>query len=175
MNLLRDQDAIPEIPIFLESPMGANATEVFLKYPGWHALGEKRCREMVSNIIIVKDIAQSKSILASESPKIVLAGSGMVSGGRVLHYLAKHISNPETTVLLVGFQAEGTCGRQLQEGVHEIKFFGQWYAVKAEIIQTVSLSAHGDQNDILKWIGQFDQKTKKVFLNHGESYIKVKN
>jgi len=108
LNLLRDQDAIPEIPIFLESPMGANATEGFLKYPGWHVLGEKRCREMVSNIIIVKDIAQSKSILASESPKIVLAGSGMASGGRVLHYLAKHISNPETTVLLVGFQAEGT-------------------------------------------------------------------
>lgn len=168
LTLLQSQDAIPDLPIFLDSPMGANATEVFLNHPGWHTLGEKRCKEMCNNIIIVKDIQQSKSVLNSDSPKIVLAGSGMISGGRVLHYLAKHISNPETTVLLAGFQAEGTRGRQLQEGVHEIKFFGQWHSVKAEIIQTASLSAHADQNDILKWLGQFDKTTKKIFINHGE-------
>ena len=168
LTLLKYQDLIPEIPVFLDSPMGANATEVFLNHPGWHTLGEKRCKEMCHNIIIVKDIQQSKSILNSNSPKIVLAGSGMVSGGRVLHYLANHISNPETRVLLAGFQAEGTRGRQLQEGVHEIKFFGQWHSVKAEIIQTAGLSAHADQNDIMKWLGQFDKTTKKVFINHGE-------
>ncbi len=168
LTQLKFQESIPDIPIFLDSPMGANATEVFLKHPGWHTLGEKRCKEMCQNIIVVRDIQQSKSVLNSDSPKIVLAGSGMVTGGRVLHYLAKHIGNPESTVLLAGFQAAGTRGRQMQEGVHEVKFFGQWHRVRAEIIQTAGLSAHADQNDLLKWLGQFDKTTKKIFINHGE-------
>ncbi|MEX2596858.1 MAG: MBL fold metallo-hydrolase [Salibacteraceae bacterium] len=169
ISVLKSKDAIPDIPVFLDSPMGANATEVFLKYPTWHKLGEQRVKQMCSEIHIVKNIAQSISIREDEGRKIILAGSGMITGGRVLHHLSKHISNPKTTVLLAGFQAAGTRGRQLQEGVHEIKFFGKWHQVKAEIIQISSLSAHGDQNDMLKWLGQFGNNPRKVFINHGEA------
>lgn len=168
LSQLKEQNLIPDLPVFLDSPMGANATEVFLRYPEWHKLGESRCKAMCNAINIVADAKHSKAVLENDSPKIVLAGSGMVTGGRVLYYLAKHISNPQSTVLLAGFQAEGTRGRQLQEGVHEIKFFGKWHRVNAEIIQTATLSAHGDQADLLEWLGKFNERTKGVFINHGE-------
>jgi len=143
LTLLKANGDIPDLPVFLDSPMGINATKVFLKYPSWHAIGEKRCQDMCNGIHLIKDAAHSRSVQADDSPKIVLAGSGMITGGRVLHYLYKHISNPESTLLLAGFQAAGTRGRQIQEG-------------------------HADQADLIDWTAQFDKHLTKVLLNHGE-------
>lgn len=148
--------------------MGINATLTFLKYPAWHTLGEQRCKETCGDVHIIQNASHSRTVQADDSPKIILAGSGMISGGRVLHHLNKHISNPDSTLLLAGFQAEGTRGRQIQEGAHGVKFFGTWHKVRMEVFQTSSLSAHADQADLLKWVGQFDQTLKGVFLNHGE-------
>ncbi len=168
LTLLKANGDIPDLPVFLDSPMGINATKVFLKYPSWHAIGEKRCQDMCNGIHLIKDAAHSRSVQADDSPKIVLAGSGMITGGRVLHYLYKHISNPESTLLLAGFQAAGTRGRQIQEGANEIKFFGTWHPVRMEVFQTASLSAHADQADLIDWTAQFDKHLTKVLLNHGE-------
>ena len=101
-------------------------------------------------------------------PKIVIAGSGMVTGGRVLTYLKQLIDEPTTTVLLVGYQAEGTRGRQLLEGAHEIKFFGKWHPVKAQIHHIESLSAHADQDELLNWMNAIKNKPEDLFLIHGE-------
>lgn len=166
---LKNANRIPDIPVFLDSPMGINATKVFLKYPSWHAIGEQRCKEMCHSIYIIKDAEHSRKVREDNAPKIVLAGSGMLTGGRVLHHLDKHIDNPETTLLLAGFQAEGTRGRQLQEGLHEVKFFGNWRKVKIEIHHTTGLSAHADQNDLIDWVAHIKNRPSRIFLNHGES------
>ncbi len=92
----------------------------------------------------------------------------MVIGGRVLTYLTKYLERPETRVLLVGYQAVGTRGRQLQEGVHEVKIYGQYYPVKAKIVTLQGLSAHADQRELLNWLGGIKNKPEKVFIVHGE-------
>jgi metallo-beta-lactamase family protein len=93
----------------------------------------------------------------------------MITGGRVLSYLERYIDKPENTVMLVGYQAEGTRGRKLLEGAKEIKFYGKYYPVKAKVVLVEGLSAHGDQNDLLNWLRDLQQKPKKIFLVHGEN------
>ncbi|MCB0617959.1 MAG: MBL fold metallo-hydrolase, partial [Saprospiraceae bacterium] len=102
--------------------------------------------------------------------KIVLAGSGMITGGRILHYLDKYISDERNTVLLVGFQAAGTRGRSLEEGAEEVKFFGQYHRIKAEIRKITSLSAHADRSEIMAWLKKFEKAPRQVFINHGEPH-----
>jgi metallo-beta-lactamase family protein len=99
---------------------------------------------------------------------VVIAGSGMVTGGRVLTYLQQFIDNPTTTVLLAGYQAEGTRGRELLDGAHEIKFYGKYYPVRAKIEHIESLSAHADQNELLDWLSCIKNIPECVFLVHGE-------
>jgi metallo-beta-lactamase family protein len=93
----------------------------------------------------------------------------MVTGGRVLSYLEKYIGLPETTVIIVGYQAEGTRGRKLLEGAKDIKIHGKYYEVKAKILEIEGLSAHGDQEDLINWLSNLENKPKKVFLVHGEN------
>ena len=94
----------------------------------------------------------------------------MVTGGRVLTYLTKYIEKPETRLLLVGYQAEGTRGRKLQEGAHEVKIYGKYYPVKAKIILLQGLSAHADQRELLDWLGGIKNMPEKVFIVHGEAH-----
>jgi metallo-beta-lactamase family protein len=116
---------------------------------------------------LITSAQASRAIVNDSRPKIVLAGSGMVTGGRVLHYLNRYVSEERNTVLLVGFQAEGTRGRALEEGAGEIKFFGQYHKVKAEVKKMTSLSAHADQSELLTWLKHFKEAPRQVFINHG--------
>jgi metallo-beta-lactamase family protein len=93
----------------------------------------------------------------------------MLTGGRVLTYLERYISRPETTVIIIGYQAEGTRGRKLLEGAQEIKIRGKYYSVQANILEIQGLSAHGDQNDLLRWLSELKAPPQKVFLVHGEN------
>jgi metallo-beta-lactamase family protein len=108
-------------------------------------------------------------LILDERPKVVIAASGMVTGGRVLSYLEHYIVLPQTTVIMVGYQAEGTRGRKLLEGAKEIKIHGQYYPVKAKILEIQGLSAHGDQKDLLNWLSELENKPNRVFLVHGEN------
>ena len=117
---------------------------------------------------IITSYRETWETIDNPQPKIVIAGSGMVTGGRVLTYLKQLIDEPTTTVLLVGFQAEGTRGRQLLEGTHELKFFGKYHDVKAQIHHIESLSAHADQQGLLDWASTIKNVPEKVFLIHGE-------
>jgi len=160
---------IPNIPIFIDSPMGNRVLEVFQRFPKWHKLSLSEYRAMCNHVTILESYKETWETIDNKSPKIVIAGSGMVTGGRVLTYLQQLIDEPATTVLLVGYQAEGTRGRQLQDGAHEIKFFGKYYPVKATIKSIESLSAHADQSDLLSWMSIIKNIPENVFLIHGES------
>ncbi|QHI35652.1 Ribonuclease [Kordia antarctica] len=165
---LYKKNKIPNIPIFVDSPMGANVLEVFRRFPKWHKLPIDEYNAMCNHMNIVASYRETWETIDDKRSKIIIAGSGMVTGGRVLTYLQQLIDEPSTTVLLVGYQAEGTRGRQLQEGAHEIRFFGKYYPVKATIKNIDSLSAHADQKDLLDWMRNIKNIPEKVFLIHGE-------
>lgn len=165
---LYKKNKIPNIPIFIDSPMGNNVLSVFERFPEWHKLSLKEYRQMCDHFEIISSYADTWKTIDDPRPKIVIAGSGMVTGGRVLTYLKQLIDMPSTSVLLVGYQAEGTRGRQLYEGAHEIKLFGKYYPVKANIRHLESLSAHADQNELLDWMGSIKNIPETVFLIHGE-------
>jgi metallo-beta-lactamase family protein len=162
---------IPNIPIFIDSPMGNNVLDVFKRFPKWHKLSEEEYSAMCNHVNIIQSYKETWETIDDKRSKIVIAGSGMVTGGRVLTYLKQLIDEPSTTVLLVGYQAEGTRGRQLLEGAHEIKFFGKYYPVKATVKHLESLSAHADQEDLLNWMSNIKNVPEKVYLIHGEPMV----
>ncbi|WP_158849178.1 MBL fold metallo-hydrolase RNA specificity domain-containing protein [Algibacter sp. L1A34] len=165
---LYKKNKIPNIPIFIDSPMGNNVLEVFKRFPEWHKLSMEDYNAMCEHVNIIESYKDTWKTIDDKRSKIIIAGSGMVTGGRVLTYLQQLIDESSTTVLLVGYQAEGTRGRQLKEGAHEIRFRGKYYPVKAEIKCIDSLSAHGDQNDLLDWMSAIKNMPENVFLIHGE-------
>jgi len=165
---LYKKNKIPNIPIFIDSPMGNNVLEVFQRFPKWHKLSMADYNAMCNHINIIESYRETWETIDDKRSKIIIAGSGMVTGGRVLTYLQQLIDEPSTTVLLVGYQAEGTRGRQLQEGAHEVRFFGKYYPVKATIKHIESLSAHADQNELLNWMSNIKNIPEQVFLVHGE-------
>lgn len=157
-----------DVSVVLDSPMGTKAVSVFHKYPDWHKLTDRNVDEMIQNTRLVRSFKETWEVVDSPDPKIVIAGSGMVTGGRVLTYLQQYIDRPETTVLLAGFQAEGTRGRQLLSGTDEIKFYGKYHPVKARIEILDGLSAHADKNELLEWVSELKAAPEKVYLIHGE-------
>ncbi len=165
---LYGKNRIPNIPIFIDSPMGNNVLSVFEKFPKWHKLSPGEYRAMCNHFTIISSYADTWKTIDDPRPKIVIAGSGMVTGGRVLTYLKQLIDHSTTNVLLVGYQAEGTRGRQLLEGAHELKFFGKYVPVKAKVYHFESLSAHADQYELLHWLGALKNIPEQVFLIHGE-------
>lgn len=169
LSKLKNEGKLPNIPIYLDSPMGVNVTEVMLRSDGWHRLSIEEINDMDRIAHLITDANTSRAIVADPSPKIVLAGSGMVTGGRVLHYLDRYLGDQRNTVLLVGFQAAGTRGRSLEEGATELKFFGKYHPVKAQVKKITSLSAHADQGEILRWLKHFKEAPKQIFINHGEA------
>ncbi|MGJ8744287.1 MBL fold metallo-hydrolase RNA specificity domain-containing protein [Polaribacter sp.] len=165
---LYKENKIPNIPIFVDSPMGNRVLDVFKRFPKWHKLPMEEYSAMCNHINIIQSYKETWETIDDKRSKIIIAGSGMVTGGRVLTYLQQIIDEPSTTVLLVGYQAEGTRGRQLLEGAHEIRFYGKYYPVKATIKTIESLSAHADQQDLLNWMKNIKNVPEKVFLIHGE-------
>lgn len=164
------KNKIPNIPIFIDSPMGNEVLDVFERFPQWHKLDKNEFREMKRHFKIITSYKDTWKTIDYNHPKVVIAGSGMVTGGRVLTYLRYYLEKPETTVLLVGFQAEGTRGRQLLEGSQEIKIFGKYCQVKAKIQHIDSLSAHADQSGLLAWTSEIKNIPEQVFLVHGEPH-----
>lgn len=166
---LKLEGRIPDIPYIIDTPMGISVLDIFLNNRKWHKLSEQDCVEMCKMFNMISDYKDTIEAIYDKRAKVVIAASGMITGGRVLSYLERYIGLPETTVIIVGYQAEGTRGRKLLEGANEIKIYGKYYDVKAYIIEIEGLSAHGDQNDLLNWLSELESKPKKVFLVHGEN------
>lgn len=166
---LKSEGKIPNIPYIIDTPMGIRILDVFENNTKWHKLSPNECVEMCKMFTMIIDYKDTIEAIYDKQPKVVIAASGMVTGGRVLSYLEKYIGLPETTVIIVGYQAEGTRGRKLLEGAKDIKIHGKYYEVKANILEIEGLSAHGDQQDLINWLSILENKPKKVFLVHGEN------
>ncbi|MFN0216947.1 MAG: MBL fold metallo-hydrolase RNA specificity domain-containing protein [Saprospiraceae bacterium] len=165
---LRISGELPDLPLIMDSPMGARVLGVFEKHRGWHKLSSAEYTAMCEMFQVVENYRETQNLIETKYPKVIIAGSGMVTGGRVLSYLQAYIENPRHTVLLAGFQGEGTRGRQLLEGAHEIKIHGKYYSVKSRVEILHGLSAHGDQQELLNWMSELKAAPENVFVIHGE-------
>lgn len=166
---LRKAHEIPNLPLYMDSPMGKNVLDIFHHNQSWHKLPTDDCNEMCKDIRLIKSIDETLNLARDKKAKIIIAGSGMGSGGRVLTYFQNLLGDAASTVLLVGYQAEGTRGRQLLEGAKEIKLYGKYYEVKAKIENIEGLSAHADQKGLIDWLSEIENKPAKVYVVHGEA------
>lgn len=171
---LEDRGKIPAIPVHIDSPMAIDATDIYCAHPDEHDLDmkllmdKKLCPLCCKKSYIHRTPEESKAINDLPGPLIIISASGMATGGRVLHHLKLRLPDPKTTVLFVGFQAEGTRGRVLQDGKKEIKMFGEIVPVRAKIKTIDGFSAHADQKEILRWLRSFKKAPIKTFVIHGE-------
>lgn len=166
---LREKALIPNIPIYMDSPMGTNVLDVFEHNLSWHMLTSENCKEMCRDINLIRTIQETYKLAASKESKIIIAGSGMASGGRVLTYFAQYLGDPSATIILAGYQAEGTRGRALLEGAKELKLFGKYFPVRATIENMEGLSAHADQKGLIDWLSELNSTPDEIFIVHGES------
>jgi metallo-beta-lactamase family protein len=169
---LRDRDEIPQVPVYVDSPMAHAITTVFEKHPGYLDQEYNDLRGRIGSLVtpawltFTESVDESKAITASTEPAIVLSASGMCEHGRILHHLKHGIENDKNLVLLVGYQAVNTLGRRLQNGDRKVRIFGDEFTVKAEIQTLNSFSAHADRLELFRYIK--DSHAKKAFLVHGE-------
>ncbi len=165
---LEQKEDIPSIPIYLDSPMGTDVSKVFNKYHRWHKLGEEVFSKVFERTRMVNSFSETEQLALDRKPKIVIAGSGMMNGGRILTYLKRHLGNPESTIIIPGYQAEGTRGRSIHDGAHEVKIHGEYYPVRAHIEDVKTMSSHADQRMILQWLAGIAKQPECIFINHGE-------
>ncbi|CDN95860.1 MBL fold metallo-hydrolase RNA specificity domain-containing protein [Agrobacterium tumefaciens] len=165
---LKTAGRLGQIPIYLDSPMAINATDLLHKHRGDHRLTAAQCDAICSIATYTRDVEESKAITSSAFPKVVISASGMATGGRVLHHLKAFAPHSRNTILFSGFQAAGTRGRAMLQGAREIKIHGQWVPVNARIEDVSMLSAHADANELLRWLSGFRSPPSRVFIVHGE-------
>jgi metallo-beta-lactamase family protein len=172
-ELVVDGD-LPEIPVFLDSPMGIEATALYTRFLGEH---DAEMREFFAeqenpifppSLQVTPTSADSRKLNSMDGPAIIISASGMATGGRILHHLKLRLPDPRNTVLFVGYQAVGTKGRRLVDGDEEVKIHGEWVPVKAHISRISGLSAHADAGELMVWLGRRDRDPEKVVLIHGE-------
>lgn len=172
-NLLND-NRIPLIPAYVDSPMAVRVTEVFKRHP---ELFDKEANEMLHNgqhpfdfpgLHMSRTADESKAINELKKSAIIIAGSGMCTGGRIKHHLKNNITDPKNTILFVGYQAVGTLGRIILDGKEEVRIHGQPWPVRAQIERIEGFSAHADRNELMRWLDSVDGSPKKVFVVHGE-------
>lgn len=175
LRQLEDQQRIPTLPVYVDSPMAINVTDIYCRHPEDHDLDmkllmdEKLCPLCCRTYHLVRSPQESKALNDRPGPMIVIAGSGMATGGRVLHHLERRLPDPRNTVLLVGFQAEGTRGRLLRDGASSIRMHGVNVPVRARIENVDGLSAHADRNEILGWLKGFERPPEQTYVVHGEA------
>lgn len=178
LNQLVHAKRIPDIPVFVDSPLAVNVTDTFRKYSD---LFDEETRKMLNDdsdgdvfgfrrLRYVREVEESKALNDLRGPFIVISSSGMCEAGRVLHHLKNTITDPRNTVLITGFQAENTLGRKILDGQAEVPIFGEPYRLRAEVAKISELSGHADQRELLAWVAPIAKGLKKVFLVHGEPH-----
>ncbi len=166
---LRRRYRIPDVPVYLNSPMAIDATELFLAHPAEHRLDPSQCRLLRENVRFIRTPEESKELTPLRGPMIVVSASGMATGGRVLHHLRTVAPDHRSSIVFVGFQAAGTRGDALVRGTDEIKIFGRYLPVKAEVHRIDGLSAHADWRELLDWLASGSLQPDRTFVVHGEA------
>ena len=159
LDQLEAERRIPQLPVYLDSPLAIEATEIYVRHGGLRVPERYR---------FARNPEESKALNDLRGPVIIISASGMATGGRVLHHLAMRLPDERTTVLLVGFQSAGTRGRLLADGAREVKMLGRLVPVRARIERIDALSAHADRNEILRWLAAFARAPVMTYLVHGE-------
>jgi metallo-beta-lactamase family protein len=168
VSRLKKTKAIPDVPVYLNSPMAVKATRIFCDFVGEHALTPEECEDLCEAAQFVTDMEDSKRLNARRDPAIVISASGMATGGRVLHHLKALAPDPKNLILFAGFQAAGTRGEAMVHGAEAVKIHGEMVPVRAEVVSLETLSAHADADEILAWLKTFSGPPKMTFLTHGE-------
>ncbi len=168
LSVLFKANEIPELPVYLDSPMAINATELFYRHHELHRLSEQECREIFDMVTFTRSINESKELQLSRQSKIIISASGMLTGGRVLHHLKQHLPNENNAIIFVGFQAAGTRGAKILSGCESIKIHGEYVPVKARLVNMENISAHADYTELGDWLSHLPSPPKKTFIVHGE-------
>jgi len=174
LNLLFLEKRIPKLTVFVDSPMANKVTQVFRNHP---ELFDEEMKDLLednnspfafANLRYVNTVQESKAVNNNRGTSIIIAGSGMCTGGRVKHHIANNITNPANTLLFVGYQAIGTLGRIILDGVEEIRLFGKKFPMKMKVKRIEGFSAHAGKNELFDWVTNIKKAPRKVFITHGE-------
>lgn len=178
LDQLADQNILPKVPIYLDSPLAIRATEIYrhFKHYLWfdRSIGTSPDKDFFSfdRLTVTLSIDASKKINDDHGPKIIIAGSGMMTGGRILHHLKRYLPDKKSGVLIIGYQAQGTMGRRIKEGATSVKIHRRDVEVKATVKAIGSFSAHGDRNKLRRWLKPKNGRVEKIFLVHGDPAVK---
>ena len=165
---LKRSGGIPNVPVFLDSPMAVDATALYHRHRSEHRLSFEECEGLCHVAKIVNSPEESRWLDGQPMPKVILAGSGMATGGRVVHHIKALAPDPRNTIVFAGFQAAGTRGAAMVAGAPSVKIHGQYVPVRAEVAMLDALSAHADCEEILGWLGAFQGPPRRTFVTHGE-------
>jgi len=171
---LEEERVIPEIPVYVDSPMAVSATDIFMRHRQDHDLESKVLGMRGTDILrtarlqFAQTPAQSKAINEVKNRAVIISASGMATGGRILHHLAHRLPDPRNTLLFIGYQAAGTRGRTILEGAPDVKIHGEYIPVRAHVENITGFSAHADYNETLAWLSSFNYAPRKIFIVHGE-------
>lgn len=168
LDLLIREEKIPELPIYLDSPMAIDTSHIYCHFRELHRLDETQCKSMCRRTQYLTSVEESKSLSKLTYPHVILAGSGMMTGGRILHHLKRLVGNHRNSIILAGYQAGGTRGARLAAGESAIKIHGNFYDVKAEVHSLNGLSGHADYQEIIDWLKLTPQTPSKIFVVHGD-------
>jgi metallo-beta-lactamase family protein len=168
LHLLKEQRRIPDLPIFLNSPMAADATRIYQEHRAEHRLTPEQCRALGTTARIVSSVEESMRLNTLRMPSVIVSASGMATGGRVLHHLKAYAPDPRCSILFVGYQAMGTRGAAMVAGAASVKIHGEHVPIRAEVIDLPGFSAHADRDGLLAWIGALAKAPRQVYLTHGE-------
>jgi len=160
---------IPSIPVFLNSPMAQDATKIFCRHHKINRLDSAQCQQIFNVAKFVNNMEESIALNNLKQPAILIAGSGMATGGRVIHHLKEYAPNPQNTILFTGYQSAGTRGDTILKGNKEVKIHGQFVPINAEVALIENLSAHPDQGELIDWAKSIKTKPLKVFITHRET------
>ena len=168
IHLLKAAQIIPDIPVFLNSPMATEAMKIFGRHAGEHRLGARECDALMRTAQIISTVEESEALNRRKGPMIVVAGSGMATGGRVVHHIKAFAPDERNTLLFTGFQAGGTRGAAITAGSDAVKIHGEYVPIKAEVAMIDNLSGHADASEIMGWLRGFRAPPRRTFITHGE-------
>jgi metallo-beta-lactamase family protein len=166
---LMDQDRVPRVPLHLNSPMAISATEIFIDHHALHRLSSAECERLRTDVDFSRTVEASKLLSSARGPRIVVTASGMATGGRVLHHLRQLAPDHRNSIVFVGFQAAGTRGDALVSGAREIKIFGDYTPVRADVEMIAGLSAHADHRELINWLKSGQLDPRHAYVVHGEA------
>lgn len=168
IDTLIKSGTIPNVPVFLDSPMAVNVTELYKRHHADHKLSQQGIKDVFRVAKMVQTVEQSKALNELRYPRIIISASGMATGGRVLHHLRTLVEDHRNAIVFVGFQAAGTRGARMVAGEQTVRVFGQDLVVKAKVHAIEGLSAHADADQLMQWLKTATREPKRIFLNHGE-------